>query len=406
MSRVPFCFALVTGFALVGCHAVIESADRPEQDDSAVHPAESSAPGKSASDSGAATGQREGGVSFAPSNVPDDEPLTATSDWVFNTANCRSPTVELDTVTGGDSCGGKADGSYVFKTITRTDPVYGELTMGLFVTKNLRIEPNMTVKVVGNRPLVIAALESVTLEGNLEATVDSISMRKANGGGYDGAGNFSRGGGPGGGQAMNSTSRAGGGGYCGVGGSNDGNAGGEAYGDATLVPLLGGSAGGSAEYGKGGGGGGAIQIVAGTSIQINGNGVIHVGGGGGDNGGGGGSGGSILLEAPAVSVFGTLAANGGGGGIENDLIKGSNASPDNVPAKGGVWNDRQGGQGGANTVIDGQPGQGPGRFASGGGAVGRIRINTDSGEATLGARARISPALSTPCATQGTLSPR
>jgi hypothetical protein len=38
----------------------------------------------------------------------------------------------------------------------------------------------------------------------------------------------------------------------------------------------------------------------------------------------------------------------------------------------------------------------------GGGGAGWIRLNTKSGSATIGATAVISPALSTPCATQGT----
>lgn len=404
MTRVPRCFPLIVGFAIVGCQP-IETEVRPEEDAASARPSEGSDP--RASDAG--TEPREDGVSFAPSNVPREALTAATSDWVLNTETCRSKTITIDTVSGEDSCGGEKNGSYVFQTITRTDPDYGELTMGLFVTKNLKIEPDMRVVVVGNRPLVIAAVDSVKIEGTIAATVDSIYEEYANGGGYSGASKFSTGGGRGGGQGESSTSPPGGGGHCGVGGSNNDNTGGKAYGNPTLVPLLGGSAGGGSEYGAGGGGGGAIQIVAGTSIHINGAGVIHVGGGGGDfsvtdrPGGGGGSGGSILLEAPDVSVFGTLAANGGGGTVPGSSAKGSNATPDSHPAKGATSNKGQGGDGGAGLLIDGQHGQG--ERASGGGAVGRIRINTQSSEATVGAQAVISPALSTPCATQGTLAP-
>jgi hypothetical protein len=39
----------------------------------------------------------------------------------------------------------------------------------------------------------------------------------------------------------------------------------------------------------------------------------------------------------------------------------------------------------------------------GGGAVGRIRLNTMGANAKIGATADLSPALSTPCATQGML---
>jgi hypothetical protein len=40
---------------------------------------------------------------------------------------------------------------------------------------------------------------------------------------------------------------------------------------------------------------------------------------------------------------------------------------------------------------------------AGGGAVGRIRINTSSGMATLGANATISPATTTACVSQGSV---
>jgi len=72
------------------------------------------------------------------------------------------------------------------------------------------------------------------------------------------------------------------------------------------VPLLAGSAGG---YYSGtsysGFSGGGVQISSATSIIIRNVGLINAGGAGAY--GGGGSGGAILLEAPTVTVQGTLA---------------------------------------------------------------------------------------------------
>lgn len=95
-----------------------------------------------------------------------------------------------------------------------------------------------------------------------------------------------------------------------------------AYGEPSLVPLLGGMKGKAGGMdGGGGGGGGALQITAGERVEVLG--VLNAGGGGGKSGyaayaaaggSGGGSGGGILIEAPTVIVSGSIVANGGGGG--------------------------------------------------------------------------------------------
>lgn len=92
------------------------------------------------------------------------------------------------------------------------------------------------------------------------------------------------------------------------------NAPGPIYGNAYLVPLLGGSGGG----GPGGGGGGAILIAASSNITVTGQ--IHADGGNGFlqtcwncvlGGGGGGSGGAIRLVSTSVTGNGYLSAGGG-----------------------------------------------------------------------------------------------
>ena len=108
---------------------------------------------------------------------------------------------------------------------------------------------------------------------------------------------------------------------CGVGGS--------VYGQASLLPLIGGSGGGGGASGSsyngagGGGGGGAITIASSGTIHFPG-GIIYANGMAGGNsggsgcggGGGGGSGGAIRLVADVLSMSGGpgLVANGGAGG--------------------------------------------------------------------------------------------
>ena len=201
----------------------------------------------------------------------------------------------------------------------------------------------------------------------------------------------------------------------GKGGSN-GTAGGNAGDEPRppkLTPLEGGQAGQDGCGGrKGGGGGGALQLVAGTSINISGS--IHAGGGGGAGGqydpddqciggAGGGSGGSLLVEAPNVSYSGTYYANGGsGGGGGNNTGQEGEAGKDALsssdPVQGGQGRDGascalygaiEGGDGGAGSSGDSQGGDGqdydsnqcPDLFpyvggGGGGGGAGRLRINT------------------------------
>jgi hypothetical protein len=103
---------------------------------------------------------------------------------------------------------------------------------------------------------------------------------------------------------------------------------GSAYGNLTLLPLVGGSGGGGGVGGSllpgwgGGGGGGAILIAASGTINVagailaNGGRVAVNGVNGRGSQGGGGSGGAIRLIATTISGNGTISAAGGtiGGG--------------------------------------------------------------------------------------------
>jgi len=105
---------------------------------------------------------------------------------------------------------------------------------------------------------------------------------------------------------------------------------GSAYGNAFLLPLLGGSGGGGkgpggygqqGGQGPGGGGGGAILIAASGAIIVNGS-IAANGSRGGNSavvyqnypygGSGAGSGGGVRLVASHVAGSGSIAANGGG----------------------------------------------------------------------------------------------
>ena len=145
--------------------------------------------------------------------------------------------------------------------------------------------------------------------------------------------------GPGGGNVGNNATgsdftsgRPGGGGGFGSAGANSyysiGGYGGSAYGQASLLPLIGGSGGAGGSSGAsfngagGGGGGGAILIASSGTINFAGGFIYANGGGGGTStgtdaggGGGGGSGGAIRMVAETLTFSGGACyANGGGGG--------------------------------------------------------------------------------------------
>jgi hypothetical protein len=205
------------------------------------------------------------------------------------------------------------------------------------------------------------------------------------------------------------------------------------YGLDTLIPLWGGSGGGeggNSTGGPGGGGGGALQISANGTITIEASGgILAVGGGGGGGhegadasaGGGGGSGGGVLLEAPAIVIRGKLSANGGGGGAAfpkntNNALSapsGSAGTLTQTAAPGGNNNNDTdclnalpaclggiGGNGGINATAA-LPGENKENGGGGGGGAGRIRLNTQSGTATMEGTGFTSPP-----AFQGTITTR
>lgn len=286
----------------------------------------------------------------------------------------------------------------------------------LYVVRSLYVDATAALRLSGTRPIILVALATVDIEGQLlvNATAGAPCCNFPGPGGFGGMAP-----GPGAGQngsnAAYPMSGGGGGSYCGVGGhggvttGTPAAPGGRTYGSPGLVPLLGGSAGGGYPNGAGGGGG-AIQIVAGAGIVVGEVGAINAGGAGsGSPSIGGGSGGAILLEAPSVVLRGVLAANGGAGGGGPGAQAGDGL-PSDQPALGYLGVN---GNGSAGSSVGGSDGYSTtaANYGAGGGGAGRIRINTASGNATLASTAIVSPSLrgqgdgGTPCATQGTLAP-
>ncbi|HUU03126.1 MAG TPA: hypothetical protein VM425_16960 [Myxococcota bacterium] len=346
--------------------------------------------------------------------------------------------VDIDTYAGTITGVNPAD--IVFNIVSQGG---GAPDIGVFSFNSIDIQANVTV--TGSNALALLVCEDAWIA----VLIDASSVGEAAGpGGWDGGNGTSDGSGYQSGEGLEGHSEnnpfnetgGGGGGFGFVGGNGgdaddeQGGAGGQEYGTDELVLLVGGSGGGSGgflsnlsdEGGGGGGGGGAVQISAGGDLVVTAAGGIHAGGAGGgagppewSAGGGGGAGGAILLEGVTVTVEGTLAANGGGGGGANTTYDdpcsggGPEAGQDGpygdsqaAGGRGCDTDDRDGGPGGTGGYGDEATGAGvqPADFhnsGGGGGAAGRLRINSASGAATISGV--ISPNAASNRFTQGTV---
>jgi hypothetical protein len=267
--------------------------------------------------------------------------------------------------------------------------------VGIFTFQNITI--NGAVTITGGNAAAFVARDSIVVDAAIE--LGATSQEPGPGGrrgGNRAASAMGGGGGTGGTGPHDDSSGGGGGGHGALGGAggrsngtNNPNGGAVVGGDtiATLTGGGGGGGGGGPTGGVGGGGGGALQLVAGSSIEINMTGGINAGGAGGagstdDGGGGGGAGGAILLEARTITIAGSLAVNGGGGGGSDGGTAGADGLLVTTRASGGDGL-ANGGQGGAAGALGGGQGGNAKNAGGGGGAVGRIRINTRSGNATI-----------------------
>ncbi len=360
----------------------------------------------------AVDGSSSGVLPFKPSNIDlGGLDLSAASDVVLSGTNCP---IDSESPAGPTSflCSQDASNRVVHALLTLPD----QTKISVFVMKSLRIEASTILLVNrGHLPVVLVALGTMELLG-------SIDVAPGTTGGAVNQAADSKGSGTGGGPAGDPGGLAGGGGsYCGLGGKGgtNTNVGGPAptspapaYGTPEVVPLVAGSAGGTAIASSDGAGGGALQLVAGGSFALRAVGFVNVGGGGGAFGGqgklganGGGSGGALLIEASSVTIEGNLGANGGGGGQGGgNADSGEVGHPDKVAQGGHKANEgAPAGDGSFGAMLSG--GDGPTSAdpfvggGGGGGGAGRIRINTTSGQAMV--TGAISPPTASGCATQG-----
>ncbi len=203
---------------------------------------------------------------------------------------------------------------------------------GIFNFTTVNVPSGKTVtftKNAANTPVYVLATGDVTIAGTIDVSGgsagDSTVPGKGGPGGYDGgnggATNVPGGWGLGPGGGISDTTKCDGSGFPGGNGSFGTTGGmycgtsapGSVYGDARLIPLIGGSGGaGSVRNNQGyggGGGGGAILVASSESITVTGS--IISNGGNGNNISGGGSGGAIKLMANSISGYGIIHAEGG-----------------------------------------------------------------------------------------------
>jgi len=189
-----------------------------------------------------------------------------------------------------------------------------------------------------NPPVCILAQSTITIAGTLN--VSGENGQDGGVGGSSGGGKGGPGGFKGGNGELTEIGRSGAGlgpGYGaggGAGGVSSGDGGsyatlgqrgttgirGDLYGQAALLPILGGSGGGGGRgtstgsvAGGGGGGGGAAKLAADEKVIVTGE-IRARGGNGGHGGGGGGSGGAVRVISDEISGPGTINAGAGSGG--------------------------------------------------------------------------------------------
>lgn len=330
-------------------------------------------------------------------DAPIDAPIDALCSWAlhFDTCSISSPPAGGVVLTPG---------AWTFDTDTKlfsptpatnffvaTDTIQpGGAPAVLLAVETFNAQVGATLRVVGSKPLIVGSWTTIVVDG----VIDAGSKR----GGTSGAGTAMatcspNGAGPG--VASDAGGGGGGGGFRGAGGTGgigDGAAGGTP-GAARSVPSFvragcPGASGGLNGFGVGGAGGGALELVARTSISING--TVTSGGAGGQGGGqtgfkggggGGGSGGLVGIDTPALTLGSNavLAANGaGGGGGGNGLAQPGQDGPGGTgPAAGGSSSARNGGAGGNGTTLVGETPMfsGDGGGGAGGGA-GFILVRT------------------------------
>ncbi len=303
-------------------------------------------------------------------------------DWTDVTAG-NDPLVVLDGQTALIDTENEivwVNGSPVSGYGSRT-ATWGGFTTGWVISFSY-VDIRGNVQITGSQSLALVARTTITVANNARVDASGHLDVPGPGGAAPGDAHLANGGNticdgggfPGGG----------GGGHAGLGGNGSAvtgyttGQGGSVVNDWQLNPLLGGGAGGSCNiFGVGGAAGGNLLLVAGESIHIVSGSVVHASGGGGqDASAGGGAGGLISVEAPTVTVEGTLRAAGGGGGCWGG--QGADGWYSSSGCLDSSANGGDGGPRGTNTSdLSGEAGGVPQSIygAGGGGAAGIIIVN-------------------------------
>lgn len=295
----------------------------------------------------------------------------------------------------------------------------GGPSLCIVAASTIEVITAVSVRGFGPNALVMVAAQTLKIGGTLDASSHVNDSAGVTGPGARGMCNA-----PGIDGATSTSGTTGGGGGGGAGGSFSALGGlggngqtGAQHGNPTLPSptstLVGGCPGGRGGHGNGicmgltvpcgggpgGIGGGAVYLIAGDAITVSGSvNASGQGGAGGTDGfnnsgggGGGGAGGMIGLDAPHITVTGSLYANGGGGGggggstPDDHGQPGSDPTSATVAATGGAGGQdngsgNAGGAGGAGSVGTTAPGTGrngtkvDSAGGGGGGGAGLIRI--------------------------------
>jgi hypothetical protein len=296
---------------------------------------------------------------YFPSNFdPNGSGVNPTTTSATTTLNCGVTTFDSTSLTFTNWCSSQPTPTPVVQTQTAT----GGPDIVVLPLLNFTVASGATLKLTGNRPVVLAVFGDATIAGTIDASASGTTPG-AGGNQTCSTGTGSNGGTDAGG---------GGGGHATAGGTGDTGVGGGAIrGATTVIPLLGGCPGGKGgggsglfpgSGGNGGVGGGAVQLsAAGTvtfsgSILANGSagtngtagGLLSSGGGGG----GGGSGGSVLVEGHVISGAGTMTVNGGAGGNGDGASSGAGTGGTTGAAGSATGNHGGGGGSRGRTLFD------------------------------------------------------
>jgi hypothetical protein len=240
--------------------------------------------------------------------------------WLRNLAATALVLIGFALPNGAAPFSSGSDGSYGPLNVT-SNTVLDVPESGVFNCTVISIAPNMTLRFrrnLQNTPVSLLASGDVTIGGLIDVSGHegtSVVPGEGGPGGFDGGAPGwetlpGDGLGPGAGKgATLSEPRPGDAGF-GTTSTAATTKNGPTYGNALLLPLIGGSGGGGATGLGGSGGGGAILIASSTSIQLPNSGAILARGGGTDQSVGLGSGGAIRLVAPVVAGSGSLDVSG------------------------------------------------------------------------------------------------